>query len=252
MNLKKNWFMLLGISFLLTSITLYFLHFFIFNDSYFIFKYVVAQLGFLPLNVFLVTIVLNQLMSRREKRLRMEKLNIIIGAFFNDIGTDLIKGLSQFYPGLTGWREDLRPLPSWTGQDYCRAKNEIRVHKFKADSTVSDLNNLQSLLKEKRKNLLRLLENPNLLEHEQFTELLWALFHLTEELDLRAYQDLDKLPRADYQHLSGDINRAYSVLLIQWLDYMHHMNLHYPYLFSLAMRTNPFDPDASIVIHDES
>ena len=37
--------------------------------------------------------------------------------------------------------------------------------------------------------------------------------------------------------------------LLQWLDYMRHLKADYPYLFSLAIRTNPFRHDASPIIH---
>jgi hypothetical protein len=69
---------------------------------------------------------------------------------------------------------------------------------------------------------------------------------LTDELAHRT--DLRKLPDSDYEHLAGDIKRAYHQLLIQWLEYMKHLKRDYPYLFSLAMRTNPFDPNASIEV----
>jgi hypothetical protein len=92
------------------------------------------------------------------------------------------------------------------------------------------------------------MENPNLLEHESFSNLLLAVFHLTEELDKRV--DLRKLPASDYAHLRGDIKRAYIILIAQWLDYMQHLHGQYPYLFSLAIRTNPFNPEASIEISE--
>jgi hypothetical protein len=38
---------------------------------------------------------------------------------------------------------------------------------------------------------------------------------------------------------------VYELLAAQWLAYMKHLRDNYPYLFSLAIRTNPFDPDAS-------
>jgi hypothetical protein len=91
---------------------------------------------------------------------------------------------------------------------------------------------------------LLILQNPNLLEHETFTELLWAVFHLTEELAKR--EDTKNLSAKDYEHLSGDIKRAYTLLISEWLDYMKHLKDKYPYLFSLAIRTNPFDPSASV------
>jgi hypothetical protein len=41
------------------------------------------------------------------------------------------------------------------------------------------------ILLSKRDFLVALMENPNLLEHESFTDLLWAVFHLVEELAVR-------------------------------------------------------------------
>lgn len=93
---------------------------------------------------------------------------------------------------------------------------------------------------------MRLLENPILLEHETFTDLLRAVFHLAKELASR--KELDHLPDADYQHLANDIKRAYVLLVHQWLDYMRHLKDNYPFLFSLAMRTNPFDQKASPIV----
>jgi hypothetical protein len=109
-----------------------------------------------------------------------------------------------------------------------------------------DLGALREFLLGRRDFLLRLLENPNLLEHETFTDLLRAVFHLTEELESR--RDLAALPETDLAHLSNDIARAYSFLVREWLAYMKHLKDNYPYLFSLAIRTNPFDPQASAVV----
>jgi hypothetical protein len=60
---------------------------------------------------------------------------------------------------------------------------------------------------------------------------------------------LDGLPPTDLAHLSFDITRAYGLLVRQWLNYMEHLKDKYPYLFSLAMRTNPFDRNASAIVH---
>ena len=108
----------------------------------------------------------------------------------------------------------------------------------------NNLSQLQKFIVDKRAFLLRLLENPNLLEHQSFTELLWAVFHLAEELSHR--KDVTNLPDRDYEHLGGDIKRAYQLLIREWLAHMEHLKNDYPYLFSLAMRTNPFDPEASV------
>ena len=91
---------------------------------------------------------------------------------------------------------------------------------------------LYKLLLQNRDFLLRLLENPVLFEHESFTELLRALFHLADELALR--RNLKQLPATDYIHLENDINRSYVLIAQQWLEYMKHLKDNYPYLFSLA------------------
>lgn len=94
--------------------------------------------------------------------------------------------------------------------------------------------------------MLALLENPNLLEHETFTDLLWAVSHLTEELAFR--ESLDGLPASDYAHLAGDTHRAYALLIVEWLSYVQHLRDSYPYIFSLVVRMNPFVPDASPIV----
>jgi len=98
----------------------------------------------------------------------------------------------------------------------------------------------------KRDFLLRLLENPMLLDNESFTGLLRAVFHLTEELQAR--DDFRTLPETDVDHLAGDIHRAYYNLVMQWLQYMKYVKKEHPYLFSLAMRTNPFDRAGTPVV----
>jgi hypothetical protein len=45
--------------------------------------------------------------------------------------------------------------------------------------------------------------------------------------------------------LPGDVQRGYVLLIKEWLAYMAHLQTRYPYLFSLALRTNPFDPFAT-------
>jgi hypothetical protein len=122
----------------------------------------------------------------------------------------------------------------------------LHTREFKIDIHKGNLEQMRSFLIGKRSFLLRLLENPNLLEHDEFTELLWAVFHLAEELSHR--ETVNELPGTDYDHLAGDIKRAYGLLVREWLSYMEHLKGNYPYLFSLAVRTNPFNPRASVEV----
>ena len=83
-----------------------------------------------------------------------------------------------------------------------------------------------------------MLENNNLIEHDTFTDMLWAIFHITDELQCR--ENLEGLPKTDTAHLSIDILRAYKLLISEWLDYITYLHNDYPYLFSLEVRKNPF------------
>ena len=58
-------------------------------------------------------------------------------------------------------------------------------------------------------------------------------------------RDLHRLSPSDREHLAGDVQRGYVLLIKEWLAYMSHLKSRYPYLFSLALRTNPFDPFAT-------
>ena len=111
---------------------------------------------------------------------------------------------------------------------------------------VDDLVALRERLDVEKTYMLSLLGNQALLEHETFTDLLWAVTHVTEELHARG--DFEQPAAPDRAHLAGDLRRAYSLLGVEWLDYMRHLRDQYPFLFSLAVRTNPLDPDAWVTV----
>lgn len=240
--------MLLAIFLVLLSVLLYRMHYYLFHDAHHIYIYFWGDVAFIPIEVLLVTVVIHQLLEGREKRHKLNKMNMLIGAFFSDVGRSLLESFSGFDPGIGELRANLRVDNKWTDQKFDEISKFLKNHTYRADSSKGDLKSLHDLLEEKKQFLLSLLANPNLLEHESFTELLWAVFHLAEELTQR--EDVASLPRADMEHLSGDIRRAYSTLTLQWLSYMRHLKKDYPYLFSLAVRTNPFYPESSAVIEE--
>ena len=129
-----------------------------------------------------------------------------------------------------------------------RAAKKIKECVFQVELERIALPELQAFLANQRRSLVDLLENPITLEHEHFTEHLQAVFHLNEELGVRL--DFAALPPADRKHLTGDINRAYGSLVGQWVSYMLYIKQHYPYLYSLGVRTNPFNPKASPMLHE--
>ena len=202
----------------------------------------------MPLQVAIVTLVLGQYLKTREKRERLGKINMAIGAFFSEAGNPLLVQLLKFTPGLDDIRTHLNKAESWTSAERRRAQKSIQTVITALSCAPDDLTALKSFLSGKRNFLLGMLANPNLLEHESFTDMLWAVFHLTDELTAR--EDLACLPEPDLRHLEDDVKRALGALLIQWLEYMAHLNAEYPYLFSLEVRRSPFNPAAGVTIRE--
>lgn len=240
-----NWKISLGIGLVLLSALVYVIHYFIFRDPHHIFIYMIGDIAFVFIEVLLVTLIIHSILNIRERRNRLEKLNMVIGAFFSEVGTELLALLSDFDPNLDNIRKDLIVTDRWSDEEFSRVSERLRNYKYEVNVKKINLVEFRAFLQDKRDFLLRLLENPVLLEHESFSELLRTVFHLTDELIHR--ERMEPLPDPDYVHLAADMKRAYTLLVHQWLDYMKHLKEVYPYLFSLAMRTNPFDQEASPV-----
>ena len=237
---------LLGLLLVMLSVFFYAVHFAIFRDSHHIFIYLLGDIAFVFIEVLMVTLIIHHLLAEREKRAMLNKLNMVIGAFFSEVGTALLEYFNGFDTNAERISKHLMVSGEWSPEHFDQMEVVLQRHDYKIDSQTGDLQGLQNLMVDKRAFLLRLLENPNLLEHESFTGLLWAVFHLAEELSHRP--TVVDLPETDYHHLSGDIRRAHQLLVREWLSHMEHLKNDYPYLFSLAVRTNPFDPNASVQV----
>lgn len=237
---------LMGLLLVLLSALTYTVHYAVFRDAHHIFLYLLGDIGFLFIEVLLVTLIIHQILNEREKRAMFKKLNMVIGAFFSEVGTPLLAYFRDFDQNAEGIATRMAIDTKWSDEHFDQVQEALARHEYQIDSQAGNLAALREFLVAKRAFLLRLLENPNLLEHETFTELLWAVFHLADELSHRP--SVEQLAAPDYQHLSLDIKRASALLTREWLSHMEHLKSDYPYLFSLAARTNPFDPTASVEV----
>lgn len=108
MNMKRvNWQILLGTFLLVLSGIFYLLHYLIFRDSHHIFIFLVGDVAFVFVEVLLVTVIIHRVLDEREKQARLEKMNMVIGAFFSEVGTSLLGVLSEMDPKKTEIQEKL-------------------------------------------------------------------------------------------------------------------------------------------------
>lgn len=244
--IKRNSFIiLLAILFIVLSGVMYFIHYLIFRDIHHIIIYLVGDLAFLPLEVFLVVLIIERILTRQEQNAKLQKLNMVIGAFFSELGNDLLHNLLQYFRNKEEISKNLNINASWTKKDFQKAAEFAYHLPVDIDPSI-DLVRLKQFLSAKKEFLLTLLGNPSVLENDRFTDLLWAVTHLNEELEARPFPN--NLPGTDLAHITGDIRRMYDHLSSEWLDYSEHLKLNYPYLFSLTLRTHPFQEHPSPLV----
>jgi len=245
-NRNSKWLVKMGLVFAAISCGLYFLFYVLFHDAEFISHHLLNDIAFLPIEVFLVATVFEKLMGRREEKARLERMHMSIGAFFHEVGTDLVRTFASNNLQTIATHQDYDLDETWSKADFTRFKNNLTQTVSQLQISADNLLEFRNLLYSKREYLLRLMESDNLMEREHFAQLLLAIFHLFEELHLR--QDLHNLAPGDFEHLSDDVRRVYLLLNEQWIDYLFHLKETSPYLFSLAVRTNPFNPAASVEV----
>jgi hypothetical protein len=242
----RRWKLLLAAALALASALLYLAFYLLHPDRVVIEDWFLGSLAFVPFQILLVTLIVDGLLGRREQQARLKKLNIVIGVFFSEIGLELLRGCLAMERRAGELQRELAGAATWSPARLEAEAARARGWSPSAEPSVAELERIRTLLASRRGVVTALMTNPSVLEHEHFTDLLWAVFHLAEELGER--RELGALPPSDLAHLAGDVQRVFPALTAEWLSYLRHLQEDYPYLYSLAGRTNPFDPAAKAVV----
>ena len=251
MSKRMSWKVKFSILMVILAIIIYGSNYLVLGDAEHIITYIWNHLGFIPIDILLVAFLLDEIIEKMEKEAMLEKLDMLMSTFFSEVGNDLISQLSSANKYKTD-TESLKSIKNWDDKDYENKLNELKGSPvdFSADIAAEDreefLENLRELLSSKREFIINLINNPNLLEKEEFTGLINAILHLDEELEHRT--DLALVSDTDFGHLNGDMNRVYNKLVYEWVYYLRYLNRHYPYMIALIIRTNPFDDDAEVYV----
>ena len=128
-----SWKVLLGLGLVLLSGILYYLHFVIFKDAHHIFIYLLGDIAFVPIEVLMVTLIIHQVLVSREKKVLFRKLNMLIGAFFSNVGTQLLDIFSKMDPDIGNLTEDLRVDNKWTAENFMKVNALLRSHTYNID-----------------------------------------------------------------------------------------------------------------------
>jgi hypothetical protein len=140
--------------------------------------YIFNALGFLPLNVLFVTLLLSSMLNMRAKREREEKTKMVFTLFFTEIGSELLRTFVASDKDAQLIREKMAVKNTWKHAEFQQAITDADALCRKTSPCAVDFNKMRELLVRKHDFLLRLIENPVLLEHELVSRLLQDLFHL--------------------------------------------------------------------------
>jgi len=222
---------------LILSAGLYALQLALFRDARDTRFYLLQDLAFLPVQIAVVTIVVGKIINAREKRDRVAKTKMLAGTFFSELGNELLGLLLPCAENRGELTLRLQVGQDWKPGDFQAAAASLREMRMPVSCPGDTLEAVKALLLRQRMSILVLSSNPALLEHEDFTDMLWAVFHLSDELTARG--SLSGLAKADAAHLNADAERVLRALLLNWLCHMDHIRSEYPYLFLLAVQQNP-------------
>ena len=228
------------------SIVIYVIQWEIFHDARSAVFYLLQDLAFLPIQVLLVAIIVERILASRERNRLLHKMNMVIGTFFSELGLSLLGLLTRFIENGKDVKARLAIEPEWTVQDWKQALDAANAFDYRVGVEKMNLPATRDLLAKHRQLLTLLLANPNLMEHDRFTDLLWAVSHLLEELAARS--SFEELPPADLAHLASDIRRVYALLAMEWLLYCRHLQSAYPYIYSIMVRIHPLQDAPSAIV----
>jgi len=131
-----TWYLIIAVVLLVLSAVFYMLQIHIFHKEEETFFLMLQDLSFVPINVLLVTLIIDRLLKRREKQNLLNKMNMVIGVFFNDIGIELIKICDGFIENIEEINRGLQVSQGWNDRDF----NEITKN-FSIKPTRFILNN---------------------------------------------------------------------------------------------------------------
>jgi len=141
-----DWQVLLGILLVVMSAIVYYIHFLIFRDAHHIFIYLIGDIAFVFLEVLFVTMILHRLLVYREKRAILKKLNMVIGTFFSEVGTDLLKKCAVFDPDAEQITRGLVVTKDWSDKEFTRVQKQLKEHVGKIDSKRGSLEEIKNFL----------------------------------------------------------------------------------------------------------
>ena len=224
----------------ISSILVYVIHYLIFHDLHHIFLFLLGDIAFSFLEVIIVGLIIERILAAREKKNLLHKLNMIAGVFFNEIGTELMALLSKLFKNQTLLCRCTDIKEDWKHEDFTKARSALSGIEINQEIEHKDLCDIGEFLNQCKSVLTNIITDPNVLEHEEGTQLLWRVYNLSYELNIHADKMGNKEESESIRKLiSEEALRVYRMLSIEWLNYMEFLQNRFPHFYKTLLITRP-------------
>ncbi len=219
-NIKKTVYILIFL-----SLIIYTLQIIIFRDPRNTFFYIFQDLAFMPITIAIATLVVGEVLSQKEKEERVKKTRMLTSTFFTEIGNDLTRQLLE----ITDQSDNILSILSQYGNGtmtLSQTQDHIKSMSLSIALNEKTYSKLIEKIQTSRSSFMTLSSNPLLFDHEDFTRILWAIFHVMDEYQLRGtYQDMSQ---DDISHLNKDYAELLRLLLICFVANAKYLEDTYP------------------------
>jgi hypothetical protein len=229
---RRNWLEKIGIGLGLVALSalLYGLDVIFWGDWETIKKYVAYHVPILPIHALVLGIIIEEMLTWREKRDQRRKLNLFLGIFFRQMGVDFYVAMIQLVKNRDELDSCIIVGPQWKAADFRRARQALGELELSMDPDPAKLADVFRILGDREREIMDMTRNPNLWEFEELYRTLVALFHLIEESRFRGRED--QLSLGVRRHLARDVGKGLTMLLGLWLHYLEFLKRDHPVLFS--------------------
>ncbi len=143
---RLSWYIMLCAMLLTLSAFFYILHYLVFKDAHHIFIYLVGDIAFVFIEVLMVTLIIHRVLENREKKARKKHMNMVVGAFFSEVGTKLLGHLTKWDPKIERIQQELVVERDTAEQKFGRVCRCLKKHDFTIEREIPDWETLKTFL----------------------------------------------------------------------------------------------------------
>lgn len=217
----------------IASVVIYVIQLLVFKDPNTTGFYILQDLAFLPISIAVATVVVGEYLEQKDKKERQEKTQMLCSGFFSEMGNEL---LQVIFP-ICLEKENIKNLFETSeikdDKSFDAMREKLKVVPMHVELDGKSYDQVNKIICERRDVLLILSSNPLLLDHADFTKLIWGLFHLTDEFRLRG--NYETLKKADLAHIEEDFSEILRYLLINWARNRVYTRKNFPNYYSSSI-----------------